>query len=234
MKRHFSVTAISGTTHDISSSQKFRILYNYTDMITRLAQVALRDTLSDCSSIPLRRISRPGTSRLPLCLPSLPIRQLYTSLPRQQKQTPAAAHIDAELVHPATPPPAIAPKRDILDKVLPRWAAGAKPYLLLTRIDKPIGSVLLYWPCGRWYLMKCVVLSAGRYSLSWSLQAELSAWSITMASTVHHLPITTPLFYMGLFGVGAVVMRGAGCTINDMWDEKFDRAVGESRRSQNI
>ena len=31
---------------------------------------------------------------------------------------------------------------------------------------------------------------------------------------------------MGLFAVGAVVMRGAGCTINDMWDEKYDRAVG--------
>lgn len=203
-------------------------------MITRLAQVGLRDTLPSCSPTPLRRISRPGPSRIPPCLPSLPVRQLYTSLPRPQKDTPAATHIEAELVHPATPPPAIAPTRDILDKVLPRWAARAKPYLLLTRIDKPIGSVLLYWPCGRWYLMKCVVLSAGRYSLSWSLQADSSAWSITMASTVHHLPITTPLFYMGLFGVGAVVMRGAGCTINDMWDEKFDRAVGESRRLQNI
>jgi 4-hydroxybenzoate polyprenyltransferase len=49
-----------------------------------------------------------------------------------------------------------------------------------------------------------------------------------MASTVNHLPITTPLFYMGLFGVGALIMRGAGCTINDMWDAKFDRAVGGS------
>jgi hypothetical protein len=54
----------------------------------------------------------------------------------------------------------------------------------------------------------------------------IPAWSITMASTMHHLPITTPLFYMGLFGVGALIMRGAGCTINDMWDAKYDAAVG--------
>lgn len=30
-----------------------------------------------------------------------------------------------------------------------------------------------------------------------------------------------------LFGVGALVMRGAGCTINDMWDVKVDKMVGE-------
>jgi 4-hydroxybenzoate polyprenyltransferase len=54
----------------------------------------------------------------------------------------------------------------------------------------------------------------------------MSAWGITMASTVHHLPPSTPAYLMGLFAVGAVVMRGAGCTINDMWDEKYDRAVG--------
>ncbi len=35
---------------------------------------------------------------------------------------------------------------------------------------------------------------------------------------------------MLLFGTGAVVMRGAGCTINDMWDTKIDRAVGASGR----
>lgn len=49
-----------------------------------------------------------------------------------------------------------------------------------------------------------------------------------MASTVHHLPPTTPLFYMSLFAVGAVIMRGAGCTINDMWDWKMDAKVGTS------
>jgi 4-hydroxybenzoate polyprenyltransferase len=49
-----------------------------------------------------------------------------------------------------------------------------------------------------------------------------------MASYALQLPYTTPLTYLGIFGVGALVMRGAGCTINDMWDRKLDRAVGGS------
>lgn len=47
-----------------------------------------------------------------------------------------------------------------------------------------------------------------------------------MASYALELPWTTPLTYIGLFGLGAVVMRGAGCTINDMWDKNLDKAVG--------
>lgn len=49
-----------------------------------------------------------------------------------------------------------------------------------------------------------------------------------MASYALQLPYTTPLTYLSLFGVGALVMRGAGCTINDMWDKNLDKAVGES------
>ena len=30
---------------------------------------------------------------------------------------------------------------------------------------------------------------------------------------------------LSLFGIGAVLMRGAGCTINDMWDRDFDKKV---------
>lgn len=48
-----------------------------------------------------------------------------------------------------------------------------------------------------------------------------------MASYALELPVTTPLTYLSLFGIGALVMRGAGCTINDMWDKNLDRAVGE-------
>ena len=47
-----------------------------------------------------------------------------------------------------------------------------------------------------------------------------------MASYALELPLTTPLTYIGLFGLGALVMRGAGCTINDMWDQNLDKAVG--------
>ena len=48
-----------------------------------------------------------------------------------------------------------------------------------------------------------------------------------MASTVNHLPPSIPVFYVSLFALGAVIMRGAGCTINDMWDRRIDAAVGE-------
>ncbi|KAJ7179264.1 4-hydroxybenzoate polyprenyl transferase [Mycena filopes] len=78
----------------------------------------------------------------------------------------------------------------------------ARPYLYLSRIDKPIGTLLLFYPC---------------------------AWSITMASYALQLPFTTPLAYTCLFGVGALVMRGAGCTINDMWDKNLDKAVARTR-----
>ena len=47
-----------------------------------------------------------------------------------------------------------------------------------------------------------------------------------MASYALNLPITTPLTYLTLFGIGALVMRGAGCTINDMWDRNLDKGVG--------
>lgn len=81
-------------------------------------------------------------------------------------------------------------------------AFSIQPYLALSRIDKPIGTWLLYWPC---------------------------AWSIVLASHTLGLSYTTPLFYTLLFGVGAVVMRGAGCTINDMWDVKMDRMVERTK-----
>ena len=47
-----------------------------------------------------------------------------------------------------------------------------------------------------------------------------------MASYATHAPLTTPLTYIGIFGLGALIMRGAGCTINDMWDRNLDKAVG--------
>lgn len=50
-----------------------------------------------------------------------------------------------------------------------------------------------------------------------------------MASYAQGAPLTTSLTYLGLFGVGALVMRGAGCTINDMWDMHLDKAVGQPK-----
>ena len=70
-----------------------------------------------------------------------------------------------------------------------------RPYARLARADRPIGYWLLYWPC---------------------------SWSIGLAA----LPGTFPnLKLLALFGVGSLVMRSAGCTINDWWDRGFDKKV---------
>ncbi len=57
----------------------------------------------------------------------------------------------------------------------------------------------------------------------------LLAWSITMASYALNAPAPVPLKYILLFGTGALIMRGAGCTINDLWDRNLDNAVGALR-----
>lgn len=80
-------------------------------------------------------------------------RILHSSSARQNIKPQAGnvphASIAAELAHPITPPAAaVSAGPDVLDRILPVWARGAKPYLQLIRIDKPIGSVLLFWPCG--------------------------------------------------------------------------------------
>jgi len=75
----------------------------------------------------------------------------------------------------------------------PAW----QPYLRLARLDRPIGTWLLLFPC-------------------W--------WSIALAS-----PGPPDLRLMALFGIGAVVMRGAGCVVNDILDRDFDARVERTR-----
>ena len=77
----------------------------------------------------------------------------------------------------------------------PAW----KPYMELARMDKPIGSMLLFWPC---------------------------CWGVALATSATSLP---DIALMAKFGVGAVVMRGAGCTINDLWDRDFDKHVERTK-----
>ncbi len=73
---------------------------------------------------------------------------------------------------------------------------GLRPFLRLARLDRPIGTWLLLFPC-------------------W--------WSITLAS-----PGRPDFWLLGLFALGAVVMRGAGCTVNDMADRNFDARVART------
>jgi hypothetical protein len=57
------------------------------------------------------------------------------------------------------------------------------------------------------------------------------AWSIMMASYSCHAQLSVPASYLALFGTGAFIMRGAGCTINDLWDRNLDKGVGEFLRT---
>ena len=93
-----------------------------------------------------------------------------------------------------------------------------RPYVHLCRINRPseAGILLLHYPCSRYLLVFT--------SLYWHL-TKYAAWSITMTSYAHKLPYTIPLMYLSLFGIGSVVMCGAGNTIDDVWDKDFDKAV---------
>jgi 4-hydroxybenzoate polyprenyltransferase len=79
--------------------------------------------------------------------------------------------------------------------------ARLRPYLRLARLDRPIGAWLLLLPC-------------------W--------WSSALAAIAEHR--TTPILtHLGLFFVGAFVMRGAGCTWNDIADRDLDGSVERTR-----
>jgi 4-hydroxybenzoate polyprenyltransferase len=77
--------------------------------------------------------------------------------------------------------------------------AGWRPYIRLARLDRPIGTWLLLFP-------------------GW--------WAIAMAAPPGHWPDWRLIV---LFGVGAIVMRGAGCTLNDIIDRDFDSQVARTR-----
>jgi 4-hydroxybenzoate polyprenyltransferase len=85
-----------------------------------------------------------------------------------------------------------------VDTSAPSWS---RPYLRLSRLDRPIGSWLLLMPC-------------------W--------WSLALAAGIAHelgrLPLDIALFFFGAF-----VMRGAGCTWNDITDRDLDAMVERTR-----
>src|ERR1700745_126216 len=85
-----------------------------------------------------------------------------------------------------------------VDSLAPRWS---RPYLRLSRLDRPIGSWLLLLPC-------------------W--------WSSALAAVAGHARAPS-LWHIVLFFVGAFVMRGAGCTWNDIVDRDLDASVERTR-----
>ena len=76
-----------------------------------------------------------------------------------------------------------------------------KLFLELTRFKRPIGYMLLFWPC---------------------------AWGLTLAYDFSN-DLKLYLFYLILFFLGSVLMRSAGCIINDIVDREFDKKVSRTK-----
>jgi len=85
-----------------------------------------------------------------------------------------------------------------VDRHAPGWS---RPYLRLSRADRPIGSWLLALPC-------------------W--------WGVLLAAAAGD-PRWFDLWIIAGSGMGAVLMRGAGCTWNDITDRNIDAAVARTR-----
>lgn len=113
----------------------------------------------------------------------------------------------SEPVRSSGPPMTSAPSSGaVADAVPSNWVdrlapASWRPFLRLSRADRPIGAWLLFWPC---------------------------AWSSALAALAGGAAYPNPL-HLALFAVGAVAMRGAGCTYNDLVDRDIDAKVARTR-----
>src|SRR6201986_467059 len=91
------------------------------------------------------------------------------------------------------------------DAVAESWVEAmpraVQPHLRLMRLDRPIGAWLLYWPC---------------------------VFGLALGAAVQNESVPDVL-YLVLTGIGAVVMRGAGCTYNDIVDRDYDARVAGTR-----
>ena len=96
-------------------------------------------------------------------------------------------------------PVADAPSDNWVDRYAP---AFSRPYLRLSRADRPIGTWLLLLPC-------------------W--------WGLALAILYDQSPRWEDLWIFIGCGIGAFLMRGAGCTWNDITDRDFDAQVARTR-----
>ena len=76
-----------------------------------------------------------------------------------------------------------------------------KIFIELTRLKKPIGYMLLFWPC---------------------------AWGLTLIYDFND-SLNIYFFYLLLFFLGSVLMRSAGCIVNDILDKEYDKKVSRTK-----
>tara|TARA_B100000963_G_C22445771_1_gene588743 strand:+ start:25 stop:891 length:867 start_codon:yes stop_codon:yes gene_type:complete len=74
-------------------------------------------------------------------------------------------------------------------------------FIELTRLKKPIGYMLLFWPC---------------------------AWGLTLVYNFND-GLQIYFYYLLLFFLGSVLMRSAGCIVNDILDRKYDKEVSRTK-----
>ncbi|RVW65157.1 4-hydroxybenzoate polyprenyltransferase, mitochondrial [Vitis vinifera] len=119
-----------------------------------------------------------------------------------------------------------------IDLYLPKQA---RPYARLARLDKPIGTWLLAWPYEPLLESTSVILSCPcpfyigqEFAIlpSVSSCAHIHFTSITLAANPGHFP---DIKMLALFGTGALLLRGAGCTINDLLDQDIDPKVERTK-----
>ncbi|MSP51899.1 MAG: 4-hydroxybenzoate octaprenyltransferase [Alphaproteobacteria bacterium] len=103
-----------------------------------------------------------------------------------------------------------------IDRYVP---APARPFFKLARIDRPIGTWLVLWPC--WWSLAFAAPHAGLPAPG----GTLPGWAPTgLASGGWPDPVL-----IALFGIGALVMRAAGCVWNDIQDRDLDAQVERTR-----
>ena len=74
-------------------------------------------------------------------------------------------------------------------------------FIQITRLNRPIGYLLLFWPC---------------------------LWGLTLAYD-SSISINIYIFYVILFFLGSLFMRSAGCIVNDISDKNFDKKVERTK-----
>ena len=79
-----------------------------------------------------------------------------------------------------------------------------KIFIDLTRLNKPIGFMLLFWPCS--------------WGLAYALYYEKNTYTF--------------FYYLVLFFFGSVLMRSAGCIFNDIVDKDYDKKVLRTKKGQ--
>jgi 4-hydroxybenzoate polyprenyltransferase len=152
--------------------------------------------------IPVRISGRPGLLQL-----SKPLNQSWPGHQRvvgfheaNKKSLPLVGGTPMQEAAIPTPASYQPPQTGILSMIPASWV----PYAELIRIDKPAGTYYLFFPC---------------------------LFSTLMAAPMA-MPMATPGSVIGtslLFLSGAIIMRGAGCSINDLWDRNLDPHVSRTK-----